>query len=137
MVDNWTKAQTIATFIGLSAVLLASFAILVDCYRRVHEEDENLKATDGTKMRYFYADPPGRWDTLVGKLTPALQVTSISGLIDAGDRGLWTSAAFDRIPEGHSEVNWVPLFASIFSPSCTLLARCSINKGGCAPSDDL
>jgi len=114
MTDNWTKAQTIATFVGLGAILIGFFALLVDRVRNVHKKDDNLKATDPAKMRYFYIPRLGRWKTLTGHTTPVLQVTSITGLIEAGDRGFWTSTALDRIPAGHSDITWIPLFASIF-----------------------
>jgi hypothetical protein len=114
MVDAWTKAQTISTFISLGAILIAAFALVVDRIRLVHKRDEHLKATDPKKMRYFYTHRLGWWQTLFGEQSPVLNVTRISGLIEAGDRGFWTSAALDRILDGHAEITWVPLFASIF-----------------------
>ena len=114
MVDAWTKAQTISTFISLGAILIAAFALIVDRIRLVHKRDDHLKATDPKKMRYFYTNRLGWWQTLFGEQSPVLNVARVSGLIEAGDRGFWTSTALDRILEGHAEITWVPLFASIF-----------------------
>jgi hypothetical protein len=114
MVDAWTKAQTIATFISLGAILIAAFALVVDRIRLVHKRDDHLKATDPRKMRYFYTNRLEWWQTLFGEQSPVLNIPRVAGLIEAGDRGFWTSAALDRILEGHAEITWVPLFASIF-----------------------
>jgi hypothetical protein len=114
MVDAWTKAQTIATFISLGAILIAAFALVVDRIRLVHKRDDHLKATDPRKMRYFYTNRLEWWETLFGEQSPVLNIPRVAGLIEAGDRGFWTSAALDRILEGHAEITWVPLFASIF-----------------------
>jgi len=109
----------------LGAILIASFALVVDRIRLMHKRDEHLKATDRTKMRYFYTNRLGWWQTLTGKQSPDLNVAWVSGLIEAGDCGFWTSAALDRILEGHAEISWVPLFASIFEEVSNLNASSS------------
>lgn len=112
--DGWVKAQTVATVVGLAAVVLASIAVVVDRVRNVQKRDDGSTAADSKKMMYFFVDRVGWWSTFWGKQTEPLCVTRITGLIEAGDRGLWTSAAFDHMPEGHAQISWVPLYGSIY-----------------------
>lgn len=127
MPDGWVITQTIATVIGLGAILVASFALVTERIRLVRGRDELLKATDPGKMRYFYIERLGWWATLMGKETPMPYMTTISGLIEAGDRGFWTTAALDRIPEGHSDIGWVPLYASVFEEVSVSNVREAVN----------
>ncbi|KAF2004724.1 hypothetical protein P154DRAFT_586332 [Amniculicola lignicola CBS 123094] len=63
MADGWTKTQTIATgisLIGLVAILIASFALVVDRIQLVHKRDENLKSTDDIRWGNNYANYANR-----------------------------------------------------------------------------
>ncbi|KAK3367846.1 hypothetical protein B0H63DRAFT_535942 [Podospora didyma] len=94
--DPWVVAQTIGTFLGLLAIGLAVAALLIERARRVREHDE----------RRFTSSPAA---------VAELKVPTISGLIEEGDRGRWTSSSLDLAFKSHSDHTWVTLYESILS----------------------
>jgi hypothetical protein len=112
--DGWVKAQTIFGVIGLAAILVASIAVIADRIERVQKKDNGRTSADRDKMMYFYVEKLGWLNIFFGRKTSPLKITTISGLIEAGDRGLFTSAALDYVQSAHLDVTWVSVFASIF-----------------------
>ena len=110
----WAKTQTIASLIALSAIVLAVIALVNERIQRARSRDVGSIAADSSKMGYFYVPRLSHWSAFTGSKTETLIVTSIRGLIKAGDSGLWTSAALDQLPATTLEICWVSLYENIF-----------------------
>lgn len=112
--DSWTKTQTIASLIALIAIILAIIGLINERIQRVRGRDAGSVAADPSKMEYFFVPQLSRWSAFNGGKTEDLKMTTIQGLIKAGDSQLWTSAALDQLPEIITEICWVALYKSIF-----------------------
>jgi len=106
--------QTILTGLGLIAIILAVLAVITERIRRVRANDIRHKTSEQARMGCMRAESVGVVSSLLGKLTPVLEVPSIRELIEAGDRGFWTSTSLDYIPERYPETTWVLLYEAIF-----------------------
>ncbi|KAK0610653.1 hypothetical protein B0T17DRAFT_500618, partial [Bombardia bombarda] len=112
--DDLALPQTIFSGLGLLAILVAIFALAVERIRRVKEYDNGHETTKATLMGCFAQKPVGFMASLMGRHAPTLAIPSIGGLIEAADRGFWTSTTLDHMPEIHPELTWIPLYESIF-----------------------
>lgn len=65
-------------------------------------------------MGFFYVKGVPGISALLGESNEACMLTTIRGLIVAGDMGLWTSAAVDQLTMSHGEIYWVALYKSVF-----------------------
>lgn len=111
----WVVSQTVASWISVLGVAFALWAIVQERIQRVRSRDDARIATDPVKMDYFYVKRASWLATFLGGSTDPPQLTTIRGLIEAGDNGLWTSAAIDQVRRSwHDEICWVPLYRSIF-----------------------
>ncbi|KAH8589861.1 hypothetical protein B0O99DRAFT_599496 [Bisporella sp. PMI_857] len=111
----WTKASTIATCVALLTVFSAFAAYMVHHVRRVRQRDEGILAADVIKMGSFAVDYVPWWSALFGRETESVNITSIEGLIQAGDSSLWTSADMYRPHPQKSDIHWVQLYERVFS----------------------
>jgi hypothetical protein len=114
MADAWTIIQTVFSVISALGIVFAANALFIERIRSVRNRDYGRIAANPNIMGCFSVKKVGWLSSLMGKQTEVLRVTTFGGLIEAGDRGLWTSAALDHIQEGHSEISWVPLWEAIF-----------------------
>ncbi|KAK3320148.1 hypothetical protein B0T19DRAFT_468362 [Cercophora scortea] len=112
--DELALSQTILTGVSLLAVFVAIFALGVERTRRVREYDKGHETTKPDLMGCFSNKPVGWFASLMGRRAPVLALPSIGGLIEAADRGLWSSTTLDHMPEIHPELTWIPLYESIF-----------------------
>jgi hypothetical protein len=112
---SWTIAQTVASYLGLAAIFLAIFTLSNERVQRVRSRDIGSIAAEPSKMGHFYVPRVTRWSAFWGNYTKVPEVTTIGGLIEAGDSYLWTSAVLDYLPQYHGDVSWVPLYSAIFN----------------------
>jgi hypothetical protein len=112
--EPWVINQTVASWISVLGVAFALVAIIQERIQRVRSRESGGISADPAKMGYFYVNHPSVIYTLFGKCTATPRLTTIRGLIEAGDMGLWTSAAIDQMRVWHGEVCWVSLYRSIF-----------------------
>jgi hypothetical protein len=103
-VDLWAKTQTIASVLGLTAVLLTVATLINERLQRRRKQDVGSIAADQSAMGYFYVNRVSTWSTFQGKST---EVTTVAGPIEAGDLYQWSSAVFDRYSPHFSKVCWV------------------------------
>jgi hypothetical protein len=111
----WARAQTIATFVGLGVFVLQIFTLLYDRVVRAKAVDPGKRASDEGEMSYFRVPKLSWWSAFRGFTTETPQLTTIRGLIEAGDDYLWTSAALDHLQSQHGNLSWVPLYEAVFS----------------------
>ena len=107
-------SQTIASWISVLGVILALLAILQERITRVRNRDTGRIASDSAKMGFFYVQPVSKFWAIFGQSTKVSRITTISGLIEAGDMGMWTSAAVDQIKSLRSEICWVSLYRGVY-----------------------
>ena len=112
--DSAEKTQTIASLIALIAIILAIVTLINERIQRERGRDAGSVAADSSKMEYFFVPRLSNWSAFHGEKTKVLEVTTIRGLIKAGDSHLWTSATLDQLPEVTAEVCWVDLYKNIF-----------------------
>lgn len=115
LVLYWTKVSTIATLTGLVLIILTAATLVSDHIRRVRSTDPGRFATDRKEMGYFWMEKLSIWSAFWGRTTGPLQITTIRGLIEAGDAYLWTSAALDQLLQHHGNFSWIPLYNMIFN----------------------
>ncbi|KAH6617483.1 hypothetical protein F5144DRAFT_541638 [Chaetomium tenue] len=108
-------AQTVGTFVGLLAIGLAVVALLIERVRRVQAADERWFTSEDSVLGCFRAKGVSRWSSLWGGTTETLQLPTVAGLIEVGDRGGWTSSALDLMIENHPKETWVKLYESIMT----------------------
>ncbi|KAK4220653.1 hypothetical protein QBC38DRAFT_430345 [Podospora fimiseda] len=93
----WTQVQTIATCVGLLAILLTVGTLIHSRYLRLRDSDPLRDVVNPDIMGVFATKRPSYLRVLFGAKVTAPLVPSIGGLIRAGDIGLWTSEAFSHI----------------------------------------
>ena len=103
-------AQTIGTFLGLLAIVLAVAALLIERVRRVRADDDRRFTSNPSVLGCFHVEPVPWRASLLGRQTSALQLPTITGLIEVGDRCAWTSSVLDLMTESHAEPTWVKLY---------------------------
>lgn len=108
-------AQTIGTFVGLLAIGLAVVALLIERVRRVRTTDERRFTSEDSVLGCFHSKAVSRWRSLWGSKTETLRLPTVAGLIEAGDKGAWTSSALDLMIENHPKETWVKLYESIMT----------------------
>jgi hypothetical protein len=111
----WTEASTVAAGVGIIAVIVTFFTLTVDRIRRGRLADPHEFATRESEMGYFWVEKMGWWDAFWMQTTEAPEMTTVRGLIQAGDMNLWSSSAFDQLEPYHQEVSWTPIYSAIFS----------------------
>jgi len=120
---KYVVAQTVGTFLGLLAIGFAVAALLSERVRRVRADDERRFTSDPSVLGCFHSRPVSwprsRWPrsswlgSLWGGRTEVLRLPSITGLVEIGDSGAWTSSTLDLMTEKHSEQTWVNLYESV------------------------
>jgi len=111
---TYQKLQTIASWVAALSVLFALLTILNERIQRVRKRDHGRTAAEEQTMGYFYVRPVPYFAALLGRETVVPRLPTITGLIEAGDAGLWTSAALDQLDPFHGDVCWVALYGNIF-----------------------
>lgn len=111
----WTKLQTYATLTGLVLIFLTAGTLISDHIRRLRSTDPGKFATDRDEMGYFWMERLSIWSAFWGWTTEPLKITTIRGLIEAGDAYFWTSAALDQLLHHNGDVSSTPLYKMIFS----------------------
>lgn len=66
-------------------------------------------------MGCFRSQGVSLWSSLWGDKTETLKLPTIAGLIEAGDKGAWTSSALDLMTENHPKETWVKLYESVMT----------------------
>ncbi|KAK4142032.1 uncharacterized protein C8A04DRAFT_38679 [Dichotomopilus funicola] len=112
---NLAWAQTVGTFVGLLAIVFAVAAVLTERVRRVQASDERRFTSEESILGCFRAQGVSRWSSLWGDTTETLRLPTVAGLIEAGDRGSWTSSALDLMTENHPKETWVKLYESVMT----------------------
>jgi hypothetical protein len=115
----WARAQTIVTFVGLGVIVLQIFTLLYNRVIHTKALDPGKRASDDGEMSYFRVPKLSWWSAFQGFTTETPQLTTIRGLIEAGDDYLWTSAALDHLQPQHGNLSWVPLYEAVFSQIAT------------------
>jgi hypothetical protein len=110
----WAKAQGIATFFGLGAIVLQILALAFNWVLYAKTADPGKHASDEDQMSYFRVPKLSWWSAFRGLSTKTPRITTLRGLIEAGDDYLWTSAALDHLPPQHGDLSWVPLYEAIY-----------------------
>lgn len=110
----WAKAQTYTTFIGLAAIILQVFTLLYDRLLRARAADPGKHASDENEMSYFRVPKLSWWSAFRGLTTATPLITTLRGLIEAGDDYLWTSAALDHLQPQRGNLSWVVLYESVY-----------------------
>lgn len=108
----WTQVQTIATCVGLFAILLTVGTLIHSRYLRLRDSDPGRDAANTDVMGAFATEKPSYLPVLLGAKVVAPSVPSIRGLIRAGDVNLWTSKTFSHVhtPRGDpTATGWVSL----------------------------
>jgi hypothetical protein len=111
----WTQATTVASLAGIVAVILTICTLIIDRINRGRLADPHEFATRREEMGYFWVEKMGWWDAFWKETTKAPKLTTVRGLIEAGDDGLWSSAAFDQLEPYHGAVSWIPIYSAIYS----------------------
>jgi hypothetical protein len=111
----WMVSQTVAAWISVLGVALALIPLLQERIIRIKNRNAGRMSSDPDKMSYFYVTPPSNLKALFGECTKEPRLTTIRGLIHAGDQYLWTSAALDQLKISRGEICWVPLYRSVFN----------------------
>jgi hypothetical protein len=111
---KYALSQTIASWVAALSVLLAALTLMNERIQRVRKRDTGRVAADPNKMGYFFVGRVSWGAALIGRETEEPTLPTITGLIEAGDAGLWTSAALDQLLPYHGEICWVALFRSVF-----------------------
>lgn len=111
----WTQATAVASLAGIVAVILTICTLIIDRIQRGKLEDPLHFATRRHDMGYFWADEMGWWAAFWKQTTKTPKLTTVRGLIEAGDKNLWSSAAFDQLEPYHGEVSWTPIYSAIYS----------------------
>jgi len=91
---------------------------------------------DEDKMGYFVAKVPAKWHWqwffpfLIRRPVPLPVVTTVSGLIKAGDEGVFTCSMFDSVANKTSEVavSWKPIYEA-FLRECVWAVQQQCLKG--------
>ncbi|KAL9620016.1 MAG: hypothetical protein Q9160_005393 [Pyrenula sp. 1 TL-2023] len=110
----WARAQTIATFVGLGVFVLQIWTVLYDRVIRAKALDPARRASDPAEMGYFRVLKLPWWSALRGLSTEIPYITTVRGLIEAGDEYLWTSAALDHLHIQHGNLTWVQLYEVVY-----------------------
>jgi len=84
-------SETVASWISVLGVAVALWAIVQERIRRVRNRDDARIATNPVKMGYFYVNRASWLATFLGDSTDPPQLTTNRGLVEVGDKGLWTS----------------------------------------------
>jgi hypothetical protein len=130
---HWTIAQTIATCVGLVALILTGAALLTQRYLRQWDKDPGRDAVEAAKVGIFRSRKPSYLQVVRGHRTVLPVVPTVTSLIEAGDLGLWTSATLASIRASPSLAGWVPLFENVVcsisthipAPTTTTTAACA------------
>ncbi|TAQ84974.1 hypothetical protein B7494_g6705 [Chlorociboria aeruginascens] len=112
---GWTQASTIASGAGALTIILTIGTLIYDRIRRGKLADPLHFATRKADMGYFWIKRKSWWAAFWKKKTPTPKITTVRGLIQAGDENLWSSAAFDQIEPYHGEISWMPIYSAIYS----------------------
>ncbi|KAI5817208.1 hypothetical protein BZA77DRAFT_245567, partial [Pyronema omphalodes] len=108
-------SQTVAAWISVLGVAFALVPLLQERIVRIKNRNAGRMSSDPEKMSFFYVTPPSNLKALFGECTKEPRLTTIRGLIHAGDQYLWTSAALDHVKISRGEICWVPLYRSVFN----------------------
>ncbi|KAL5324805.1 hypothetical protein ACEPPN_005923 [Leptodophora sp. 'Broadleaf-Isolate-01'] len=111
----WARAQTIATFVGLGVFVLQIWTLLYDRVIRLKALDPAKKASDELEVSYFRVPKLSWWSAFRGYITDTPVLTTVRGLIEAGDEYLWTSAALGHLQPQHGNLSWVTLYKAVYS----------------------
>lgn len=107
--------QTVASVVAALTVIFAVATVLQERVQRMRKRDTGLVAAEPDKMGYFYVDHVRWHDALRGFGTKNPNLPTITGLIEAGDAGMWTSAALDQLRPSHTEIGWVELYRAVYN----------------------
>jgi hypothetical protein len=102
-------------FIEVGAIVLTISTLIIERIRRGKSEDTGKFATNRREMGIFYMSPLSNWAAFWMETTERPRLTTIRGIIEAGDYYTWSSAALDQLLPYHSEISWLPLFTTIFT----------------------
>jgi len=108
-------ANTASAFLGLSAIILAVIALVIERVRGIRSLDGRRFTTNAAVLGCFHSNRVPWIKYLFGRRTKALCLPTITGLIEVGDRGGWTSSVLDLMTENHSEETWVKLYELIMT----------------------
>lgn len=111
----WARAQTITTFVGLLVIVINVFSLIYDRMVRLKALDSGKRASDAEEMGPFRSPKLSSWSAFRGHITETPRITTVSGLIEAGDDNLWSSAAADHLQSQHGNLSWVPLYEAVYT----------------------
>lgn len=111
----WARAQTITTFVGLLVIVMNVFSLMYDRIVRLKALDSGKRASDAEEMGPFRSPKLSSWSAFRGYITKTPRITTVSGLIEAGDDNLWSSAAVDHLQSQHGNLSWVPLYEAVYT----------------------
>lgn len=113
--------ETTRYFIVIEAIFViltlghALYTYIGEVAEQAARDDLGRSCCDEQQMGYFVARRPRRLAYFFKRATIRVpEVPAVENIIQAGDRGLFTSALFDHIDSTPRDVSWVSLYTQFF-----------------------